>query len=149
MLDLHHTGVKQSLSASVAGKSPIAICHSAVHMLNGPNQLLLHIPCDLLSHTMSALLSPVLMLCNLLCRSAAGSSPLWIAAYFATYTWPWYCRMLCNLLLRRVQALQSRLLQPVGPQRSRRAAGRDALCSAAVLEHAAPVLWPGLLSWKQ
>lgn len=43
-----------------------------------------HSLCDLLSHTMSALLSPVLMLCNLLCRSAAGSSPLRIIAHFAT-----------------------------------------------------------------
>lgn len=120
--------------AYVKWAQPIAFAHSL---------------CDLLSHTMSVLLSPVLMLCNLLCHSAAGSSPPHIAAYFATYTWPWYRRMLCNLLLCRVQALLSRLLQPVGPQRSRRAAGRDTLCSAAVLEHAAPVLWPELLSWKQ
>jgi len=55
--------------AYVKGAQPIAFAHSL---------------CDLLSHTMSALLSPALMVCNLLCRSAAGSSPLPIAAHFAT-----------------------------------------------------------------
>lgn len=55
--------------AYVKWAQPIAFAHSL---------------CDLLSHTMSALLSPVLMLCNLLCSSAAGSSPLRIRTHFAT-----------------------------------------------------------------
>lgn len=55
--------------AYVKWAQPIAFAHSL---------------CDLLSHTMSALLSPVLMLCNLLCCSAAGSSPLRIGTHFAT-----------------------------------------------------------------
>lgn len=55
--------------AYVKWAQPIAFAHSL---------------CDLLSHTMSALLSPALMLCNLLCCSAAGSSPLGIVAHFAT-----------------------------------------------------------------
>lgn len=53
--------------AYVKWAQPIAFAHSL---------------CDLLSHTMSALLSPALMLCNLLCRSAAGSSPFPIVATF-------------------------------------------------------------------
>lgn len=120
--------------AYVKWAQPIAFAHSL---------------CDLLSHTMSALLSPVLMLCNLLCRSAAGSSPLRTVAHFATSAWPRYRRMLCNLLLCPAQALLSRWLQPVGPQRSRRAASRDALGSAVVSALCSASALSGLLSKDQ